>query len=84
MADIDLMRVARALNADIIAHMASGQPSSQAHIGMIEMANACSFVLVERGYHAGAKVDGSDLPVDVQYETVCGIRHKLSFAIRVF
>jgi hypothetical protein len=82
--DLDLFAVARALNTDIEAHMASGQPSTQAHFGMIEMACAATDELIKRGYLAGKQADGSDLPVDVMYETVCGQTAKLSFAVRVF
>jgi hypothetical protein len=82
--DLDLFAVARALNADIGAHMASGQPSTQAHFGMIEMACAATDELANRGYLAGKKADGSDLPVDVWYETVCGHTTRLSFGVRCF
>lgn len=82
--DSDLFTVCRALNADIEAHMASGQTFTRAHLGMIEMAQAAADELVRRGYLAGRKADGSDLPVDVMYETVCGHTVKLSFAVRVF
>lgn len=82
--DMDLFSVARALNADIEAHMSSGDQTTQAHFGMIEMAQAATDELVKRGYLAGKKADGSDLPVDVWYETVCGHTTRLSFAIRCF
>lgn len=82
--DTDLMSVVRALNADIEAHMATNRPDTQAHFGMIEMACAAADELAKRGYLAGKKADGSDLPVDVWYETVCGHTTRLSFAIRCF
>lgn len=82
--DLTLLRVARSLNADLAAHMASGRPSTAAHFGLLELAQACTDELVARGYRAGQKADGSDLPVDVWYETVCGITTRLTFGIRCF
>ncbi len=82
--DADLKSICAALNADIVAHMATDKESTQAHVGMIEMAQACADVLSERGYRAGQKADGSDLPVDVMYESVCGVTTRLSFSVRCF
>lgn len=82
--DCTLLHTARAINADLAAHIASGQPSTRAHFGLIELAQACTDELSARGYVAGHKADGSDLPVDVWYETVCGVTTRLSFGVRCF
>ena len=76
MSDYDLIEVGRSLETELTAAMASGVSGTQAHIGMIEMASACSAELWLRGYERGAKRDGSDLPKLVSVED--GARHSIS------
>ena len=64
----DLLHVARALNAEVEGAMLAGVTGTQAHMGMIELAQACGDELVARGYVGGVPADGSNLPVLVQWE----------------
>lgn len=64
----DLMHVARVLNAELEAAILAGEQGTQAHFGSIELAQACSDELVARGIVAGVPIDGSHLPVLVQWE----------------
>lgn len=80
MTDYQLISVARALEAELMANM----PNSQATLGKIELMTACTDELVARGYLHGRKADGSDLPRDVSYEHAYGSTVRLSRAIRCF
>ena len=82
----DLMRAVRALNADLESAMIAGVTGTHAHLGMLEMVQAFSFELTQRGYTKGVKADGSDLPWDCSWiddNDGCG-HAKLSNSIRVF
>lgn len=43
-----LIRVNAAVNADILAHMSSGQPSTVAHFGLLELAQATADEMAAR------------------------------------
>ena len=68
MGTCDLLHVARTLNAEVEGAMLAGVTGTQAHMGMIELAQACGPELVARGYVGGVPADGSNLPVLVQWE----------------
>lgn len=74
MYDFDLMRVSRVLEAELVASIKIGERGTQAHIGRIELASACSRELWSRGYEKGRKRDGSDIPHLVCVED--GIRYQ--------
>lgn len=80
MSDCDLMTVGQALQAELESSINRGESATQAHIGKIELAAACSEELWARGYENGRKRDGSDLYKDVCVED--GIRY--SFSVRMF
>jgi hypothetical protein len=75
-----LIHVNKVLNAELESAMLAGTRGTQAHIGMLEMAQACADELDARGYLHGRKADGSDLPRDISW--IDGV--KLSNAIRCF
>ena len=80
MSDCDLVHVARTLQGEVMQAISNGERGTQAHIGKIEMIDACSTELWDRGYEHGTKRDGSDLPKDIATED--GIRYQIS--VRVF
>lgn len=75
----DLLHVARAIEADLVAAIAAGVRGTQAHVGCLEMLAACGAELDRRGIERGTARDGADLPVLVDTED--GVRYAVAVLV---
>jgi hypothetical protein len=81
MSTIDLRHVRATLEIELVAAMANGISGTQAHLGQIEMMEACANELALRN----ATTARTDLVYEVSHETCAdGVPVELSYAVRVF